>query len=71
MYTCVLWGYPESIVACDICEIWYRSHCSDIEDAKALPPQFVCLYKAIVMVFLLYKVVRVFIKEACSTTENS
>lgn len=27
LYTSVRWGYPESIVACDICEIWYHSRC--------------------------------------------
>lgn len=38
-------GYPESIVACDICEIWHHSRCSGIEDAEAVPPLFVCSHK--------------------------
>jgi len=67
LYTSVLWGYPESIVACDICEIWYHSRCSGIEDAEALPPLFVCSHRA--RGRLLRKVVRFFIKG--STAENS
>lgn len=51
-YTSVLWGYPESIVACDICEIWHHSNCSGIEDAQAVPPLFVCLHTAIAGAFI-------------------
>lgn len=58
LYTSLLWGYPESIVACDI---WHRSRCSGIEDAEALPPLFVHTGSVIGGGRLLRKVVRFFI----------
>ncbi|PHU15524.1 hypothetical protein BC332_16729 [Capsicum chinense] len=45
LYTSFRWGYPESIVACDICDRWNHSRCSGIEDAEAVPPLFVCSHK--------------------------